>query len=84
MSEQPGGPTREEAEWYARSGVAAEADGRKTFAGRLERVIFGHRALIISLFVLLTLVFTWVAVKGLHIDASFTKQLPPQHEKMKT
>ena len=84
MSQLPGGPTREEAEWYARSGAHSEEDGDRTFAGRLERVIFGHRALIISLFVLLTVVFTWVAVKGLHIDASFTKQLPRQHEYMQT
>ena len=84
MSELPDGPTREEAEWYARSGPHAEANDGKTFAGRLERLIFGHRALIISLFVLLSVVFTWVAVRGLHIDASFTKQLPKQHEYMQT
>ncbi len=28
--------------------------------------------------------FAWVAVKGLRIDASFTKQLPVQHEYMQT
>jgi uncharacterized protein len=84
MSELPNGPTRAEEEWYARSGPHVEANDGKTFAGRMERVIFGHRALIISLFALLTVVFTWVAVKGLHIDASFTKQLPKQHEYMQT
>ena len=42
MTELPGGPTPEEAEWYARSGAHAERDG--TLAGYLERVIFGHRA----------------------------------------
>ncbi|MEJ0037342.1 MAG: MMPL family transporter [Gammaproteobacteria bacterium] len=84
MSELPGGPTREEAEWYARSGAHVDPNDGRTFAGRLERAIFGHRALIISLFALLTAVFMWVAVKGLHIDASFTKQLPKQHEYMQT
>ncbi|MEJ1960007.1 MAG: MMPL family transporter [Gammaproteobacteria bacterium] len=84
MSEPPVGPTPEEAQWYASSGAHLEAKGGNTFAGRLERLIFGHRALIISLFILLTIVFTWVAVKGLHIDASFTKQLPKQHEYMQT
>ncbi len=33
---------------------------------------------------MLTLVFAWVAAKGLRIDASFTKQLPVQHDYMKT
>ena len=84
MTELPGGPTREEAEWYARTGAQADENGRRSFTGRLEQVIFGHRALIIALFVLLTAVFIWVAVKGLHIDASFSKQLPKQHEYMQT
>ena len=84
MSELPDGPTREEAEWYERSGPHVEANDGQTFAGRMERLIFGHRALIIALFALLTVVLTWVAVKGLHIDASFTKQLPTRHEYMQT
>jgi predicted RND superfamily exporter protein len=84
MSELPGGPTKEEAEWYARGGGHGGPDDDRTFAARMERVIFGHRGLIISLFALLTVAFTWVAVAGLHIDASFTKQLPKQHEYMQT
>lgn len=84
MSELPDGPTREEAEWYERSGPHTEANDGKTFAGRLERLIFGHRALIIALFALLTAILTWIAVTGLRIDASFTKQLPTQHEYMQT
>ncbi len=83
MSEPQGGPTPEEAAWYASSALH-EQGGANTFAGRMERVIFGHRALLIVLFMVLTAVFTWVAVKGLRIDASFTKQLPLQHEYMKT
>ena len=82
MSELPGGPTPEEERWYAGSGSHTGRDS--AFAAALERVIFGHRGAIISLFILLTIAFTWVAVKGLHIDASFTKQLPKQHEYMQT
>ncbi|HXY76411.1 MAG TPA: MMPL family transporter [Steroidobacteraceae bacterium] len=51
---------------------------------RLERLIFGHRRLILALFVLLTLFFATVAVRGLRIDTSFAKTLPLQHEYMRT
>ncbi|HEV7714570.1 MAG TPA: MMPL family transporter, partial [Steroidobacteraceae bacterium] len=55
-----------------------------TLTSRLENLIFGHRGLIIVTFVLLTAAFGWLAAHGLRIDASFTKQLPTQHEYMKT
>jgi predicted RND superfamily exporter protein len=55
-----------------------------TLAGWMERLIFGNRGLIIVLFALLTAALTWVAVTGLRIDASFTKQLPVKHEYMQT
>ncbi len=50
----------------------------------LERLIFGHRALILVAFALLTAAMLIVATRGLSIDASFTKQLPRQHEYMRT
>jgi uncharacterized protein len=50
----------------------------------LERLIFGHRGLIVALFALLSLALGVVVVRGLRIDASFTKQLPLQHEYMQT
>jgi len=50
----------------------------------LERLIFGNRLLIVVVFVLLTLTLSFVATRGLHIDASFTKQLPLKHEYMQT
>src|SRR6187551_638420 len=50
----------------------------------LERLIFGHRVLIVVAFALITVALTVVAVRGLHIDASFTKQLPLKHEYMQT
>ena len=51
---------------------------------RLEHLIFGNRKLILALFALLTVVMLIVAWCGLRIDASFTKQLPVQHEYMRT
>jgi len=62
--------------------VGSAGDG--TLAGAIERIIFGYRAWIIAVFVLVTAVLVVIAVKGLRIDASFTKQLPAQHEYMKT
>ena len=53
-------------------------------AQTLERLIFGHRQLIVVAFVLLTAVLGTMAVRGLRIDASFTKQLPLKHEYMQT
>ena len=50
----------------------------------LEGTIFGHRALILALFALVTVAMLVVALHGLRIDASFTKQLPRQHEYMRT
>ena len=51
---------------------------------RLERIIFGYRALILVLFAIVTVAMCVVAFRGLRIDASFTKQLPRQHEYMRT
>ena len=64
------------------------ATGRRLAAGlvtaQLERFIFGHRALILAVFSLVTLVLLLVAARGLRIDASFTKQLPVRHDYMRT
>lgn len=54
------------------------------FAGRIERLIFGHRRLLIALFALVTIAMCVASGRGLRIDASFTKQLPLQHEYMQT
>jgi len=65
------------------SGIATgKSESRLAFT--LERLIFGHRVLIIVLFALVTAALVTVAVRGLHIDASFTKQLPLKHEYMQT
>jgi predicted RND superfamily exporter protein len=55
-----------------------------TLAATLEKLIFGNRIAIVVVFALLTLGLAAVAVRGLHIDASFTKQLPLKHEYMQT
>ena len=53
-------------------------------AGRLERLIFGHRTPILALFALGTVLLAAVAVRGLRIDCSFNKTLPVRHEYMRT
>ena len=54
------------------------------FSARLEKLIFSHRALIIATFALVTVAMLVFVVRGLRIDASFTKQLPLKHEYMQT
>ncbi len=54
------------------------------FAAWLERLIFGHRGLIMLLFALITVVMLVLVWRGLSIDAAFTKQLPLKHEYMQT
>ncbi|MDO8836665.1 MAG: MMPL family transporter [Vicinamibacterales bacterium] len=54
-----------------------------TFTERAERLIFGHRLVVLALFVLATAALAWAAL-GLHIDAGFAKQLPLQHPYMVT
>jgi uncharacterized protein len=52
--------------------------------GRLERLIFGHRGLILALFALGTVLLGAAALRGLRIDTSFKKTLPVTHEYMRT
>jgi uncharacterized protein len=56
----------------------------KGIAATLEKLIFGHRLVIVVSFALVTAMLATVAVRGLRIDASFTKQLPLEHEYMQT
>ena len=53
-------------------------------AAALEKFIFGNRTLIVVVFAVLSVALATVAVRGLRIDASFTKQLPLKHEYMQT
>src|SRR4029079_7223264 len=49
-----------------------------------EKLIFGHRLIIVVAFVLITAALAIIGVRGLRIDASFTKQLPLRHEYIQT
>ncbi len=53
-------------------------------AGRIEALVFGNRRLLIAVFAFVTVAMCAVIARGLHIDASFTKQLPLRHEYMQT
>jgi len=53
-------------------------------SARLERFIFANRLLLIGLFAVITVIMSVLVVRGLRIDASFTKQLPLKHEYMQT
>ena len=57
---------------------------RETFSARMEHLIFAKRGLVIATFVVVTIAMLFFVVRGLRIDASFTKQLPLQHEYMQT
>lgn len=50
----------------------------------LGRFVFGNRLPVLAFFAIVTLVLGVLAVRGLHIDASFKKQLPTGHEYIKT
>jgi len=65
-----------------RRGGPPSGDGSLT--AHLERLIFGHRSLILVVFSLITAILLVVTARGLRIDASFTKQLPAEHEYMRT
>ena len=64
--------------------MAAAVPVTATVTGRLERLIFGHRTLILVVFALGTVLLATLAVRGLRIDTSFNKTLPVQHEYMRT
>lgn len=50
---------------------------------RVERVLFGHRRLLLASLAVFTLVMAWFAVQ-LRMDAGFEKQLPVGHEYIQT
>jgi uncharacterized protein len=64
--------------------VKSPGPGDSRMASTLEKLIFGNRLAIVIVFALVTLALAGVAVRGLRIDASFTKQLPLKHEYMQT
>ncbi|MBV9621745.1 MAG: RND family transporter, partial [Gammaproteobacteria bacterium] len=65
--------------------TAAPADLPPSAATRaLEALLFGRRALILALFVLVTATLAALALTRLRIDTAFTKMLPLRHEYMRT
>jgi predicted RND superfamily exporter protein len=58
--------------------------GDARIAAWLEPRVFGHRGLILAAFALVTLALGWVAVTGLKLDTNFNKQLPLEHEYIRT
>jgi predicted RND superfamily exporter protein len=58
--------------------------GETRIAAWLEPRVFGHRRLILSLFALVTAALGWIAATGLELDTNFNKQLPLEHEYIRT
>jgi hypothetical protein len=58
--------------------------GDVRIAAWLEPHVFGHRTLIVAVFAVITVVFGWLAVTGLRLDTNFNKQLPLEHEYIRT
>src|SRR5215216_3992984 len=49
----------------------------------IEKIVFGARPVVLLLFVVITALMAWEASQ-LKVDAGFKKQIPLQHEYMKT
>lgn len=62
----------------------SSAQGEARLVEWLTPRVFGHRVAIVVIFALITAVMSYAAATGLHIDTRFTKQLPLQHEYMRT
>ena len=54
-----------------------------SFIARMEAAVFGHRRLVLLLFVLLS-VFMLHSLTNLRVDAGFNKLLPLKHEYMQS
>jgi uncharacterized protein len=62
----------------------ASSPTEQRFVEWLGRIVFSQRVLILALFAVITAVMAYAAITGLRIDTKFTKQLPLEHEYMKT
>ncbi len=58
--------------------------GESRIATWLEPRVFGHRGLILAFFALVTAGLAWVSITGLRLDTNFNKQLPLEHEYIRT
>jgi predicted RND superfamily exporter protein len=68
----------------ARADGAEPSSAGSPFSRALEHAIFARRGLVLLVFALVTVVMLVTVVRGMRIDASFTKQLPLEHEYMQT
>jgi predicted RND superfamily exporter protein len=62
----------------------ASSASEQRFVEGLGRIVFSRRVLILALFAVITALMGYAAMTGLRIDTKFTKQLPLEHEYMKT
>ena len=58
--------------------------GDTRIAEWLEPHVFGHRKWVLAAFAVVTVALGWVAAIGLRMDTNFQKQLPLQHEYIRT
>ena len=66
--------------------MSAASSSKKTpdaFHRFAEKLVFGNRPVVLILFAIITVVFTFFAAQ-LRVDAGFKKQIPLQHEYMQT
>lgn len=63
---------------------AQQPAGSGRLEQRLEGLVFSRRPLIVALFALLTVALGWFAATGLRLDTNFAKQLPLEHEYIRT
>ncbi|MBK7012939.1 MAG: hypothetical protein IPH43_09890 [Xanthomonadales bacterium] len=66
--------------------MSAASSSNKTpnaFHRTAEKLVFGNRPIVLILFAIITVIFTYFAAQ-LRVDAGFKKQIPLQHEYMQT
>jgi predicted RND superfamily exporter protein len=61
-----------------------KAAGEAKLAAWLEPRVFGHRGLVLAFFAVVTAALGWFAATGLRLDTNFNKQLPLEHEYIRT
>ncbi len=61
-----------------------KAPGDAKLAAWLEPKVFSHRGLILAFFAAVTVALGWLAATGLKLDTNFNKQLPLEHEYIRT
>jgi predicted RND superfamily exporter protein len=69
--------------WAPSTATFSEAAVMSKFDQLAERIIFGNRALVLAVFALVTVAMAFFASQ-LKVDAGFNKQVPLQHEYMRT